>query len=277
MVRKNNTDESLREGYSFGYEEGMLDYQSYRALKNLDFVLLYLKPDMAVLECGSGHGVVTFEISKKLTNGTVIGIDIHKDLVDANNKKARRSNIKNLKFEEANVLELPYPEHSFDLVYIQAVLVHIGSPADALSEAHRVLKNEGLILVREPIMDRAIMSPENPLFLESFELIQKTIESYGGDPSVGRKLWPLLDESGFKDILMSSSWEKPDSLDEWPKFYEGWVKAMEGDVSNIVLKNGWSDEKHIMEVNKAWIEMGVNKSGYAASPWGEAVGKKKAI
>jgi ubiquinone/menaquinone biosynthesis C-methylase UbiE len=277
MVRKNNTDENLREGYSFGYEEGMLDYQSYRALKSLDFVLPYLRPGMAVLECGSGPGVTTFEVAKKLTNGTVVGIDIHKALVDANNKKAELSNIKNLKFQVASILELPYPENSFDVVYMQAVLVHITNPINAVREVHRVLKKEGLILVKEPIMDRAIMSPENPLFLESFELIERTIKSYGGDPSVGRKLWPLLDESGFGDILMSSSWEKPDSLDEWPEFYEGWVKAMEGDVSNIILKNGWSDVKHLTKISNAWIDLGNNKRGYAASPWGEAVGKKKTI
>jgi len=274
MNEKNNVDKNTREGYSFGYKEGMLDYLTYRALKSLGFVLSYLRPDMAVLECGCGHGVATFEIAKKLTNGTVVGMDIHKDLVQANNKKAQQSNITNLKFEVANILELPYPENSFDLVYMQAILVHIRNPINALREARRVLKEEGLILAREPIMDRAIFSPENPLFQESFELIERTIKSYGGDPGVGRKLWPLLDEAGFRDIMISSSWEQPDSLEEWPFFYESWVKAMEGDVAKIVLENGWSDEKHLTEISNAWIELGNKKIGYVASPWGEAVGRK---
>ena len=274
MSDKNDTDKNTREGYSFGYEEGMLDYQSYRALKTLGFVLSYLKPDMAVLECGSGHGVATFEIAKRLTNGRVVGIDIHKELVDENNKKAREANVENITFEEANALALPYPENSFDLVYMQAVLVHISKPLDALVEARKVLRSEGLILLREPVMDRAVFSPENPLFQESFDLIERTIKSYGGDPSIGRKLWPLLDEAGFSDILMSSSWEQPETLDEWPCFYEGWVKAMEGDVAKIVLGSGWADEKRIAEIGKAWIDFGNNKKGYAASPWCEAVGRK---
>lgn len=277
MSETNDINKNSREGYSFGYEEGMLDYQSYRALKTLGFVLPYLKPDMAVLECGSGHGVATFEIAKKLSSGNVIGIDIHKDLVDTNNKKAQESHIENIKFETANLLELPYPENSFDLVYMQAVLVHIARPASALTEARRVLKHQGLVLVREPMMDRAIFSPENPLFEESFELIERTIKSYGGDPSIGRKLWPLLHDAGFGDILMSSSWEQPESLEEWPDFYEGWVKAMEGDVAKIVLGNAWADEKQIAQISKAWIDFGKNKNGYVASPWGEAVGRKSAV
>lgn len=260
----------MKEKYSFGYEEGMLDYQSYRALKSLDFVLPYLKPGMSVLEGGSGPGAVTFEIAKNVPGGSVLGIDINRELVEANNKKARELGLSSLKFETANLLDLPYEENSFDLVYMQAVLVHVTEPETALAECMRVLKDGGRILAKEPIMDRAYMAPENPLFLESFELIQRTIKSFGGDPSVGRRLWPLLDGAGFKEIFISSTWEQPESLDEWPAFYMGWVRAMEGDVGAIVLKNGWADEKKLEEIGRAWTVFSESKKGYAGSPWGEA-------
>ena len=73
---------------------------------------------------------------------------------------------------------------------------------------------------------------------------------------------------------MSSSFEQPGSLGEWPEFYRGWVNAMEGDVGNIVLKNGWADEKAIEEIKNAWLELADKKTGFAASPWGEAVAGK---
>lgn len=50
---------------------------------------------------------------------------------------------------------------------MQALLVHIRNPAGAVEEAHRVLKDEGLILVKDPVMDRIIISPEDPLFVEA--------------------------------------------------------------------------------------------------------------
>ena len=274
MKRKNNIDQNTKDDYSFGYQKGVLDYLSYRALKSFDFILPYLRPDMEVLECGCGPGVVTFEIAKKIINGSVIGIDIDKDQIYSNNKKVDESKIKNLKFGVANILELPYPDNFFDIVYMQAVLVHIKNPINAIREVHRVLKNDGLILVKEPVMDKAIFCPEEPLFLEAFELIDKAIKSYGGDSSIGRKLWPILNKVGFRDILISSSWEQPGSLDEWPSFYEGWVNVVKGRIGDIILEEGWADEKHLIDMGNAWMNLGKNKKGYAASPWGEAVGWK---
>ncbi len=274
MMIKKNIDQNDTDEYSFGYQKGVLDYLIYRAQKSFYFVLPYLKPDSEVLECGCGPGTVTFEIAKKVINGCVIGIDINKDQIDSNNKKVDESNINNLKFEFANILELPYADNSFDVVYMQALIVHIKSPVDALREAYRVLKSEGQILLREPIMDRAIISPEDPLLLEAIELIQRATSSYGGDPSIGRKLWSLLSEAGFKDILLSSKWGQPDSLDEWPDFYDGWAKVYRGKIGDIILKEKWADEKHLIDISNTFINLGKNKKGYAAAPWGEAIGKK---
>lgn len=274
MKRKNNIGQITKDEYSFGYQKGVLEYLIYRAQKSFDFILPYLKPDIEVLECGCGAGTVTFEIAKKVISGCVIGIDINKDQIDSNNKKVDESNINNLKFEVANILELPYQDNSFDVVYMQALIVHIKNPMNAIREVHRVLKSEGQVLLREPIMDRAIIIPEEPLLLEAIELIQRAISSYGGDSSIGRKLWPLVNEAGFKDILISSKWGQPDSLDEWPDFYEGWAKVYGGKIGDIILEEGWADEKHLIDIGNAFMNLGKHKRGYIAAPWGEAVGKK---
>ena len=110
--------------------------------------------------------------------------------------------------------------------------------------------------------------------LSIFKIYDKAIKSYGGDPSIGRKLWPILNEVGFRDILISSSWEQPGSLDEWPSFYEGWVNVGKGKIGDIILEEGWADEKHLIDIGNAWMNLSKHKRGYAASPWGEAVGWK---
>ena len=109
---------------------------------------------------------------------------------------------------------------------------------------------------------------------EAIDLIQRAISSYGGDPSIGRKLWPLLNEAGFRDILLSSKWGQPDSLDEWPDFYNGWAKVYRGKIGEIILEEGWADETHLIEMSNAFKNLGRNKKGYAAAPWGEAVARK---
>ena len=262
------------EYYSFGYSQGMLDYLTYRAKQSLEFILPYLSMDMNVLECGCGPGAVTFEIAKIVTNGKVSGLDIDKNQIESNNLKLRDSALHNLKFEEGNILHLPYPDDSFDIVYMQALIVHIKSPLDAIKEAHRVLRKNGLIILREPVMDRAVISPEDPLLQESLNLVRKAIESYGGDPSVGRKLLPLLREAGFENNQISLSWEQPGSLDQWQVFYDAWAYAFTGRVQDIVIHNGWCDKNRINEFVELWKKLGREKNGFAASPWGQAVGTK---
>jgi len=63
-------------------------------------------------------------------------------------------------------------------------------------------------------------------------------------------------------------------LDEWPSFYEGWVNVVKGKIGDIILEEGWADEKHLIDIGNAWMNLGKHKRGYAASPWGEAVGWK---
>jgi hypothetical protein len=63
-------------------------------------------------------------------------------------------------------------------------------------------------------------------------------------------------------------------LDEWPSFYEGWVNVVKGKIGDIILEEGWADEKHLIDIGNTWMNLGKHKRGYAASPWGEAVGWK---
>ncbi len=274
MNKEKNINLTTRDDYTFGYHKYVLDYLTYRGKKSFDFALPHLTPEMEVLECGCGPGIVTFEIAKKVVNGRVTGIDIDKNLIDSNNRKANETNVKNLKFIVASVHELPYADNSFDVVYMQALLVHTRNPTGAIGEVHRVLKDNGLILVKEPVMDRTIISPENPLLQEANELIQRAIISYGGDPSIGRKLWPLLSGAGFRDIQLSYKWEQPDTLDEWPDFYEGWANIYRGKIGDIILEKGWADKKHITDIINAVMNLGKNRTGYAGQPWGEGVARK---
>lgn len=94
MKRKKDIIPGASDDYTFGYDRSVLDYLTYRAKKSFDFVLPHLKPGMEVLECGCGAGIVTFEIAKKVADGSVTGIDIDKGLVDSHNKRLMRRMLK---------------------------------------------------------------------------------------------------------------------------------------------------------------------------------------
>ncbi len=260
--------------YTFGYDRRVVDYLRFRAKRCADFIIPHLRPGMRLLDCGCGPGAITMELAKAVAPGEVIGIDLEVSQIDIARRHPEELGMTNLKFEVANLLKLPYQEESFDAVFAHAVLVHLASPAAALEEIYRVLRSGGLIAVRDPIMDKAIFSPEDPLFIESFELIQRAIKHYGGDGSIGRRLGPLLREAGFERIQPSVSWEQPLSLDEWPQFYSGWAQVSSGTVGKIIIEQGWADKERLNQIIFAWKKFGEDKTGFVASGWGEAVGWK---
>ncbi len=264
-----------REGkYAFGYKCGLVDYLRFRGKRCAGFVLPHLRPGMRLLDCGCGPGTITTELAKAVVPGEVIGIDLEVSQIDIARHHARELGMTNLKFEVADLLKLTYPNDSFDAVFTHAVLVHLAAPVAALGEMYRVLRSDGMIAVREPIMDKAIFSPEDPLLVESFELIQRALKHYGGDGTIGHRLRPLLREAGFEHIQLSASWEQPSSLDEWPQFYAGWSQVFSGNIANIILEQGWTDKECLNQIVSAWRNFGENKAGFAASPWVEAVGRK---
>ena len=48
--------------------------------------------------------------------------------------------------------DLPFLDKSFDAVVMQAVLEHVADPVRCVAEAHRVLRNDGLIYAESPFM-----------------------------------------------------------------------------------------------------------------------------
>ena len=54
---------------------------------------------------------------------------------------------------------LPYPNETFDGVWIQAVLEHVVEPWVVVAEIHRVLKKSGLIYAETPLCSRSMRVP----------------------------------------------------------------------------------------------------------------------
>lgn len=74
-----------------------------------------------------------------------VGVDLSESLLEIARKK-----YPNIQFEYANFLNLPFENETFDGVWAHASLLHLETVEDvskALSEFHRVLKQEGVILV----------------------------------------------------------------------------------------------------------------------------------
>jgi SAM-dependent methyltransferase len=110
-------------------------------LKNLDSIDFEGK---CVLEIGLGQGADAEQIVKR--GGVYSGVD----LTDESVKRVRmRFELRGLPFErleQANALQLPFDDNSFDIVYSHGVLHHIPEIRQAQAEIVRVLKPEGRLI-----------------------------------------------------------------------------------------------------------------------------------
>ena len=136
----------------------------HRAWK--DAMIAALNPrrstDYKVLDVAGGTGDIAFRIveaSGRLAHATVL--DINGSMLAVGAERAEKKGLTpNLTFVEANAEELPFEDRSFDAYTIAFGIRNVPRIDVALSEAYRVLKRGGRLLVLEfsdvemPLLDR---------------------------------------------------------------------------------------------------------------------------
>jgi ubiquinone/menaquinone biosynthesis C-methylase UbiE len=105
-------------------------------------------PRLLVAGCGEGHEALFL---REELGGSVVGVDINKQW-----DSSLGSAVPNFRLLAANVLELPFPDGSFDAVFYHHVIEHVDDPAGSLRELARVLRPGGLIFVGCPNRHRAV-------------------------------------------------------------------------------------------------------------------------
>ena len=111
---------------------------------------LKLKKEMVAVDFGCGSGGWVIPLAKKLEEGKVYGIDILEEPLSALRARAKLEKILNIEtilsdIENKNGSKLQ--DSSCDLVLITNLLFECEDKKGVLTEAKRVLKKEGRILV----------------------------------------------------------------------------------------------------------------------------------
>lgn len=107
----------------------------------------YLTKDMDVLELASGSGNLAKVFYSSVHSWR--GIDYSDEMV----REAGNLNLPNATFVPGDVQDIGYADDSFDAVVFINALQVIPSPEKALSEARRVLKEDGIFLCSTFIQD----------------------------------------------------------------------------------------------------------------------------
>jgi demethylmenaquinone methyltransferase/2-methoxy-6-polyprenyl-1,4-benzoquinol methylase len=108
-----------------------------------------IKPGMHILDCATGTGDLAIEFKKAVgPTGVVIGTDFSEDMLLTAPDKAKAQNL-DIKFQTADVMNLPFPDAQFDCVSISFGIRNVQDPQKAIREMARVTKPGGQILILE--------------------------------------------------------------------------------------------------------------------------------
>jgi SAM-dependent methyltransferase len=94
--------------------------------------------------CGTGHLLLAL-INRLPEPVRLCGLDFSDSAI----RRSRRL-VPSVELVVANVYEIPYPDHNFDLVTCTETLEHLERPKEALQEMFRILKPGGHLVVTVP-------------------------------------------------------------------------------------------------------------------------------
>ena len=123
---------------------------SRRNLKNL----LKPQPGERILEIGPGIGIHALTIAPALLpDGILYVLDIQQKMLDELRQRAEKKGITNIVTTQGDAQKLPFPDRTFDAVYMVAAIGEIPDGAAALSEMRRVLQRKGRLVIAEAMPD----------------------------------------------------------------------------------------------------------------------------
>jgi len=105
-----------------------------------------IAPGNSVLDVATGPGEPALTIAEVVgPEGTVVGTDVAREMIEAARRAADRCKIHNAKFAETFSDSLPFAGNTFDAVVSRFGVMFFPSPVDCLREMLRVLRPGGRI------------------------------------------------------------------------------------------------------------------------------------
>ncbi len=175
-----------------------------------------------VLEAGCGVGAQTLTLARNSPGALITCIDVSADSLEAARARARAASLRNVTFQQANIFELPFPEGSFDHVFVCFVLEHLSRPREALVTLVSRLRPGGTLTVIEGDHGSTFFHPDDTDTRRAIECLVTLQARAGGNALIGRQLFPLLTDAGLRDVAVSPRMVYVDS--SRPEWVEGFTR-----------------------------------------------------
>jgi SAM-dependent methyltransferase len=188
-------------GYSEREHERLFD-QANTLTELLHYDTCY-PAESTVLEAGCGVGAQTITLAKKSPKAQITSIDLSQDSLEKAKSLIEQEKISNVTFQHADIFQLPFEDEQFDHVFVCFVLEHLPVPLKALQSLKRVLKRGGTITVIEGDHGSTYFFPDSQDAQQTIQCLVDIQANLGGNALIGRQLFPLLTQGGFRNVAVS--------------------------------------------------------------------------
>jgi len=197
-----------------------------------------------VLEAGCGVGAQTLTLARNSPGAQFTCVDVSAESLEVAQARAREASLSNVTFERADLFALPFPEASFDHVFLCFVLEHLARPQEALAVLSSRLRPGGTLTVIEGDHGSTFFHPDDADARRAVECLVTLQARAGGDALIGRRLKPLLAGAGLREVAVSPRMVYVDS--SRPEWVQGFTldtfTAMVEGVRERALAAGLVDE-----------------------------------
>ena len=128
------------------------DYVPGKSWKSMAEALLRLMPPMVIADLGAGEGAFALLLAQRAKR--VIAVDTSAKMIEVGRDQALRHGIENVEFRLGDMEELPIDSESVDIVFFSQSLHHALHPERAVTEAARILKPGGRIVILDLVKHR---------------------------------------------------------------------------------------------------------------------------
>ena len=263
--------------YSVGYDAATIAFfRRRRAASHAAFFMPHLRSGMALLDCGCGPGTITLDLASVVAPAEVVGVDLEPSQLRFGRSSAAGRKTPNLHFSAADLYSLPFPESSFDAVFLHGVLEHMKEPVAALREVRRVLNSSGVVGVRHADFGGFLLEPAMPPLARFAPLFERLMIHNDGDPLAGRHQLRWLREAGFDTFAVSASYDCWTATPEETRRNAGFLAELVGSsgFAAQLIEAGLADSATLAELSEAFVQWGGHPHAFAAEAWGEAVARK---
>jgi arsenite methyltransferase len=155
--------------------------------------LASLKGGEVVLDLGSGAGFDCFIVAAQVgSTGKVIGVDMTPEMIEKARRNAREGAYENVEFRLGEIESLPVSTEQVDVVISNCVINLSPDKRQVFSEAFRVLKPGGRLMVSDMVLLKALP-----------EAVRRSVEAYVGciaGAAMKADYLAAIRSAGFREI-----------------------------------------------------------------------------